>query len=218
MFLSTWSSASPRWRSRASRSGPSMSRCKSRRECRPSPSSACPTRQFGSARARALGADRLRAGAAGAPHHHQSRARRSAQGGQPLRSADRARADGGDRRHSARRAVGLRRAGRTRPRRLDCAGRRRPAGRHRRQCPRRGPDLSGGVRPGSRLGEPGDRDHRGVLAHPARQPFQGHAGAVAAAAENPRSRRAPSSISPTSRARKAPSARSKWRPPAGTIC
>ena len=45
------------------------------------------------------------------------------------------------------------------------------------------------VRTGSGLGEPRDRNHRGVFAHPARQSFQGHAGAVAAAAEDPRSRR-----------------------------
>ena len=44
------------------------------------------------ARAGALGADRLGPGAAGQAHHRQSRARRYAEGGQPLRSADRARA------------------------------------------------------------------------------------------------------------------------------
>jgi len=53
------------------------------------------------ARAGALGVDRFGAGFAGPPHHHQSRARRFAQGGQPLRFADRARSDGGDWRHSA---------------------------------------------------------------------------------------------------------------------
>ena len=37
---------------------------------------------------------------------------------------------------------------------------------------------------GSRLGQPGDGDHRGVVADPARQSFQGHAGAGAPAAEN----------------------------------
>ena len=41
------------------------------------------------------------------------------------------------------------------------------------------------MRARGRLGEPGDRDHRGRLADPARQPLQGHAGAVAAAAEDP---------------------------------
>ena len=108
--------------------------------------------------------------------------------------------------------------GRARPRRLDRAGRRRVACRHRRQCARRRLDLPGRVRTGSRLGKPRDRNHRGVFAHPARQPFQRHAGAVAAAAENPRSRRPSGSTSPTSRARKAPSARSKSPRPAATIC
>ena len=78
-------------------------------------------------------------------------------------------------------------------------------------------DLPGGLRTGSRLGEPGDGDRRGVLAHPARQPLQGHAGAVAgrspASAPRPRAFR---STSPTSRARRAPSARSKSPPPAAT--
>ena len=42
--------------------------------------------------------------AAGQAHHRQSRSRRSAQGGQPLRSADRARRDGRHRRAAKRRA------------------------------------------------------------------------------------------------------------------
>ena len=54
----------------------------------------------------------------------------------------------------------------------------------------RGIDLSLCVRAGGRLGEPRDGDHRGRLADPARQPFQGHAGADAAEAEDPRGRRA----------------------------
>ena len=124
-----------------------------------------------------------------APHHHQPRARRSAQGRQPLRPADRARPDGGHRRHSARCLVRFCGLGRTRPRRFDCPGCRRAARRHRRQCPRRGFDLPGGLRTGSRLGEPGYRDCRGIPADPARQSLQGHAGAVAAAAQNPRSQR-----------------------------
>ena len=53
-----------------------------------------------------------------------------------------------------------------------------------------------------------------VFADPARQSFSRHAGAVAPAAENPRGREARRSISPTSRDRKAPSARSKSPPPA----
>jgi 4-hydroxyphenylacetate 3-monooxygenase len=40
-----WSSACPRWHLRASRCGPSTCRCKSRPDCRPSISSACPTRR-----------------------------------------------------------------------------------------------------------------------------------------------------------------------------
>ena len=63
-----------------------------------------PRRQggVGGARAGALGAGRLGPGAAGAPHHRQPRPRRPAQGRQPLRPADRARPDGGDRRDPAR--------------------------------------------------------------------------------------------------------------------
>ncbi len=94
------------------------------------------------ARAGALGADRLGAGAAGAANHRQSRARRPAQGRQPLRPADRARPDGGDRRHSAGRAGRLHGARRTRPRRIDRAGGGRAAGGDRRQFARRRPDLS----------------------------------------------------------------------------
>ena len=45
------------------------------------------------------------------------------------------------------------------------------------------------LRSGSGLGLTRDRDRRRALAHPARQPFQGHAGIVAPAAENPRDRR-----------------------------
>ena len=68
-------------------------------------------------------------------------------------------------------------------------GRGRAAGRDRRQRARRRPDLPRRLRAGGRLGEPGDGDHRGRLADPARQSFQGHAGAVAPAAEDPRGRR-----------------------------
>ena len=42
----------------------------------------------------------------------------------------------------------------------------------------------GSLRLGSRVGEPGCRDHRRTFADPDRQPFQGHAGAVAPAAES----------------------------------
>ena len=82
----------------------------------------------------------------------------------------------------------------------------------------RRPDLSGGVRHGSRLGQPRYPDHRGEIADPDRQPFQGHAGAVAPAAESARGRRRRISTCATSRARRAPSARSKSPRPAGIIC
>ena len=45
------------------------------------------------------------------------------------------------------------------------------AGRDRRECARGRPDLSRGVRNGSRLGEPRYPDHRGKIADPDRQPF-----------------------------------------------
>ena len=83
----------------------------------------------------------------------------------------------------------------------------------------RRPDLPGGLRTGGRLGQPRDGDRRAVVAHPARQPLQGHAGAVAAEARHPhRDSRARRSTSPTSRARRAPSARSRSPPPAATTC
>ena len=136
----------------------------------------------GGARAGALGADHLGPRASGAPHHGQPRAGRPAEGRQPLRPADRARADGGDRRDPARCTERLHGAWRARPRRIDRAGGRRAAGRDRRQRPRRGIDLPRRLRLGSGLGEPRHADHRRQFADPARQPFQGHAGAVAAAA------------------------------------
>ncbi len=71
---------------------------------------------------------------------------------------------------------------------------------------------------GGRLGEPGNGDRRRRFADPARQSFPRHAGAVAPAAEDPRSRKRRCSISPTSRDRKAASARSKSPPPAVTTC
>ncbi len=179
-----------------------------------------PARQGGvrGPRAGPLGADRLRAGAPRTPNHRQSGARRSAQGRQPLRSADRARPDGGDRRHSAGCAFRLHRARRTRPRWIDRAGGGRIAGGDRRQFARRRPDLPRSLRGGSGLGEPGYPDRCRQFADPDRQPFQGHAGAVAATAEGARGRGQLCSICATSRARKAPSARSRLPRPAGIIC
>ncbi len=112
----------------------------------------------------------------------------------------------------------LYRARRTRARRIDRAGRGRAAGGDRRQFARRGPDLPGRLRRGGGLGQPGHPDRGGEFADPDRQPFQGHAGAVAAAAQSAASARPSCSTCATSRARKAPSARSRLRPPAGIIC
>ena len=178
-----------------------------------------PRRQGGRriARAGARRADRLGPGAAGQAHHRQSRARRPAQGGQSLRSADRARRHGGDRRDSRRRAGRLRRHRRTRARRDGERGGRRAAGGDRRQRARPRPDLSGRLRPGGGVGFRRSRHSRAALAHPARQSFQGNAGACAGPSR-PCAR--PAGRSPTfatSRARRAPSARSRSPPPAGTI-
>ena len=78
-------------------------------------------------------------------------------------------------------------------------------------APRRRIDLPGRLRRGGRLGQPRHPDHRRRLADPARQPFQGHAGAVAAAAGDARGRGDSCSTCAKSRARRAPSAR--WRSP-----
>jgi len=60
-------------------------------------------------------------------------------------------------------------------------------------------------------------DHRGRLAHPARQSFQGHAGADAPEAQDPRDDSAAPTCA-TSKGRRAPSAHSRSRRPADTIC
>ena len=120
---------------------------------------------------------------------------------------------------AARRARGLHRAGRARSRRLDRRGRRRACRPRSAPTPQRRPDLPGRLRTGGGLGQPRDGDRGAVVADPARQPLQGHAGAVAAEARHPRrGRRRARSISPTSRARRAPSARSRSPPPAATTC
>ena len=113
---------------------------------------------------------------------------RPAEGRQPLRSADCARPDGRHRRDPAGCAGRLHRARRARPRRLDCAGRGRAAGGDRRQRPRRRIDLPRRLRLRGRLGQPRHSDRRRFLADPARQSFQGHAGAVAAKAAGARGR------------------------------
>ena len=111
----------------------------------------------------------------------------------------------------------LHRARRTRARRIDRAGRGRAAGGDRREFARRRPDLSRGLRRRGGLGEPGYPDRGGEFADPDRQPLQGHAGAVAPAAEGARDTRPICSTCATSRARRAPSARSRSRRPAGII-
>ena len=154
--------------------------------------------------------------AAGQAHHRQPRAGRHAEGGQPLRSADRARGDGGDRRHSLRRARRLRGDRRARARRRDQRRRRGAAGGDRRQRRRQGPDLPRPLRPRGGVGVGRSRDPRAPLADPARQPLQGRAGAVPprAGARAPRPDR--SRTCATSRARRAPSGRSRSRRPAAT--
>ena len=136
-----------------------------------------------------------RPGAAGAPHHRQSRARRPAEGRQPLRSADRARPDGGDRRHPADALAGFMVLGELG---LDgsiaaVAGVLPAAiGANARGegliCPAAcGPEAAW-------AGPEMEIIARGI-ADPARQSFQRHAGARAAAAEDARGRQARCSIS-----------------------
>ena len=92
--------------------------------------------------------------------------------------------------HSARCARRLHGARRTRPRRLDCAGGGRVAGRDRRQFARGRLDLPRRLRRGSRLGEPGHPDRGRAIADPDRQSFSRHPSVVAALAEGACSRRA----------------------------
>ena len=174
----TWCRAYPRWLSRASRPGRSTSRCISPAARRLHHRR--PRRQGGGriARAGAFGADRLGPCPSRQAHHRQPRARRPAEGGQPLRPADRARRHGGDRRRSHRRARRLRGDRRAGARRDDQRRRRRAAGGDRRQRARQRPDLPGGLRPGGGVGVGRARDSRAALADPARQPLQGHASLV----------------------------------------
>src|SRR5215471_14961155 len=57
------------------------------------------------------------------------------------------------------------------------------------ELPQRRHDLPGGLRRRGRLGEPRDGDHCAWFADPARQSFQGHAGALAPAGQGARDRR-----------------------------
>ncbi len=106
----------------------------------------------------ALCLDRPRA--SGEAHHGQSRARRSAQGRQPLRPPDRGRPDGGKRRHAGRGCCGLRGHRRIGTRRLGRGGRGLPARRDRRQRSRQRPDLPFRLRQRGRLGVAGHGDPR----------------------------------------------------------
>ncbi len=81
----------------------------------------------------------------------------------------------------------------------------------------RGLDLPGGLRARSRVGEPGHRDHGGDFAHCARQSFQRHAGAVAAAAEDLGSARSGARPCRHQGPGERQTARSKSPPPAATI-
>ena len=108
-------------------------------------------------------------------------------------------------------------ARRTGARRHDRGGRRRAAGGHRRQRRGQGPDLPARLRAGGGLGRQGHRHPGAAQPDRARQSFPRHAGAVAAGGRHPRRRRATCPTSPTSRARRAPSGRSRWRRPAATI-
>ena len=136
-----------------------------------------PARQGGGRepRAGARGLGRPRIGAAAAAHHGQPGARRPAEGGQPLRPADRARPahrHGGAAGRRARRIYGARRAW---PGRRPGAGGRRAAQRAPRRGLGAGPDLPGG--PGRR-GRLGGRRRGAGARHPAGpgQPLQGHPG------------------------------------------
>ena len=66
------------------------------------------------------------------------------------------------------------------------------------------------------MGEPRNRDHRGFIAHSTREPLQGHADAVTAAAQNPRSREN-RARSCDIKSQESAKLRSMSRPPAATI-
>ena len=115
-------------------------------------------------------------------------------------------------------AARLRRDRRTGARRHGERGRRRAAGRDRRQRARARADLPCRLRAGGGLGVGRSRHSGAALADPARQSLQGDAGAQPADARHARARRAAARHPRHQAARKAPSARSKWPPPAATIC
>ena len=152
-------------------------------------------------------------------HHRQSRAGRPAQGGQPLRSADRARPDGGARAPCPP----------TRSPATSCSANCRSTARSRAvagalpaaigaNALRPRADLPRGLRARGGLGGRRHRHPRAAQPDRARQPFPRHPGAGASRGRHPRRRRATCPTSPTSRARRAPSGRSRSPPPAATIC
>ena len=159
---------------------------------------------------------------AAAAHHRQPLAGRPRQGGQPLRPADRARPAGRDGRGAARKHRGLRRAGRAGARRLAQPRSRRAAGGDRR--PRGGArrDLPRGVRRRGRVGWLRRRrcrpaaDHRRAFAARPDQSSARPAEARRPRGADRRGSRAAIPTSPRSRARRAPSACSKWRRRAAT--
>ena len=124
-----------------------------------------PARQGGrrKPRARPQRTARCRARPALQAHHGQSGARRSAEGRQPFRSADRAGDDVGDGSHRARRDRGLRSHRRAGARRFDPRRAGHAAGRHRRQRHGQGPHLPAGLRVPKRRGPSEDID---ILAAP----------------------------------------------------
>ena len=124
---------------------------------------------------------------------------------------------GGDRRDRRGSAVALCRGRRTVPRRAD----RGLAGRAPRRDPRvehrQGPDLPGGAGQRGVVGR-GARSHRRARPARAARASQGHRAGVRARPPPRPSRPSAGPTSPRSKARKSPSARSRSRPRAGTIC
>ena len=181
-----------------------------------------PARQGGGRkpRAGAGGAACLRPVAAAQAGHRQSRAGRPAQGRQPLRPADRARPDGGARRHSGRCARRLCRARRTR--RSTARSPPSPACCRPRSAPMRiGKGLICPADCGPEAAWAGEDIDilapRSLIAH--RQSFPRHAGAVAARAGHPQAAaRQPARPCRHQGPGNAPSGRSKSPPPAATTC
>ena len=156
--------------------------------------------------------------AAAQADHHQPLARRPAQGRQPLRPADRARAargDGRDRRRAARPTIS-----RSASWRSTAASSPSPgvllAALHASERGE-GADLPGRARRRGALGERGAGDRRARPRQPA-QPPQGRADACPSRRRARSRRRGRARTSSRSRARRPPSARSRSPRRAGTTC